>query len=179
MSIGKKRRNTDEADIDVTAFMNLMIVLVPVLLLSMTFMQITVFNIALPELTGGSSASDEEQSKLEVEINEDNFKVYYPTKVLIQTVPLTKDGDGEPIHDFRRLSLVLQEVKTKLKEKQKDKPKDKRKDKDDIVILSHADTPYETLIATMDTAKSYKTVIVTDTVEIELFPNISLGDARR
>lgn len=171
MSIGKKRKAIDEADIDVTAFMNLMIVLVPVLLLSMTFMQITVMNITLPELTGGSSASDEKQSKLEVEINQDDFKVYYPTKVLIQTIPVTQNADGESSHDLRRLSLVLQKIKAQFN--------DKQKEKDDIVILSQPDTPYETLIATMDTAKSYRTVVVTDMVEIELFPNISLGDAER
>ena len=171
MSIGKKRKGTDEADIDVTAFMNLMIVLVPVLLLSMTFMEITVMNITLPELTGGSSASDDKQSKLEIQINEDDFTVYYPSKVLIQTIPVVENAEGERSHDIRRLSLVLQKIKSQLK--------DKQKEKDDVVILSQPDTPYETLIATMDTAKSYRTVVVTDMVEIELFPNISLGDAER
>ena len=48
-----KEKGIDEAELDVTAFMNLMIVLVPVLLLSMTFTQISVLEIKLPELTGG------------------------------------------------------------------------------------------------------------------------------
>jgi len=37
-----KRRDQDEADLDITPFMNLMIVLVPVQLMSMVFSQITV-----------------------------------------------------------------------------------------------------------------------------------------
>jgi len=57
MSFKVKRQSTDEADIDVTSFMNLMIVLVPVLLMSMTFTKVTVMEINLPELSGGSSAT--------------------------------------------------------------------------------------------------------------------------
>ncbi len=157
-------RATDDADIDVTAFMNLMIVLVPVLLLSMTFTQITVMDITLPELTGGSSTSSEAQSQLEVEINPDGFKVYYPTNVMIQDIPATQDDEGL-VHNYRRLSLVLQEVKTQLT------------DKSDILVLTHPAVDYQTLVQTMDAVKSYKTVLAADVVEVELFPEISLGDA--
>lgn len=162
---GKREyRATDDADIDVTAFMNLMIVLVPVLLLSMTFTQITVLDITLPELTGGSEASGESQPQLEVEINPDGFKVYYPTNVMVQNIPLL-DVEGGNDYNYRQLSLVLQEVKSQLM------------DKTDILILSNPNAEYQTLVQTMDTAKSYKTVVAASLVELELFPNISLGDA--
>lgn len=155
---------TDEADIDVTAFMNLMIVLVPVLLLSMTFTQITVMDITLPELTGGNSASGKDQSQLEVEIKPDGFKVYYPTNVMIQNIP-AKQGEQGLEFNYRQLSLVLREVKSQLKEKS------------DILLLTSPEVDYQTLIQTMDSVKSYQTVVVASLVEIELFPNISLGDA--
>ena len=161
-----QQRHTDDADIDVTAFMNLMIVLVPVLLLSMTFTQITVLDISLPELTGGSQVSSAEQSQLEVEINPDGFKVYYPTNTLIQEIPAGQLDAGIE-HDYLRLSQVLQEVKKQLQ------------DKTDILILSRPDVDYQTLIQTMDAAKSYQTVVAANLVEVELFPNISLGDAIR
>lgn len=160
----KPYRATDDADIDVTAFMNLMIVLVPVLLLSMTFTQITVLDITLPELTGGSEVSGAAQAQLEVEINDDGFKVYYPTGVMIQNIPLHASDSGMA-HDYQRLSLVLQEVKSQLQ------------DKTDILLLSRPEVSYATLVHTMDTAKSYKTVLAANLVEVELFPNISLGDA--
>ena len=38
------------------------------------------------------------------------------------------------------------------------------------------DLEYQTLINTMDTVKSYQTVIAADLAEVELFPEISLGD---
>ena len=167
-------KGTDDAELDVTAFMNLMIVLVPVLLLSMTFTKITVLDITLPELTGGSDNSSEEQSKLEVELTPQGFRVFYPTNVLIQEIPVTSPAsDGEDdsktdlskFYDYRRLSVVLQEVKTQLP------------DKKDILLLSSADVDYQSLVLTMDTIKSYKTTLVADLVEVELFPEVSLGDA--
>ncbi len=159
-----EHKGTDEADIDVTAFMNLMIVLVPVLLLSMTFTQITVMDITLPELTGSDSVSASAQSALEVEINADGFKIYYPTNVMIQDIPAKQTDEGLT-YNYRQLSLVLQEVKSQLKEKS------------DILLLTSPDVQYQTLVQTMDTVKSYQTVVAASLVEIELFPEISLGDA--
>ncbi len=164
MSFKHEYKGTDDAEIDVTAFMNLMIVLVPVLLLSMTFTQITVLDITLPELTGGSNASGDPQSQLEVEIVPEGFNVYYPTNVRIQTIPAVQGQEGLS-YNFERLSLVLQEVKGQIPEKQ------------DILILSGPQVEYQTLIQTMDTVKSYSTVLAANLVEVELFPNISLGDA--
>ena len=43
-----KRRVTEEKDIDITSFMNLMIVLVPVLLMNMVFSQLAVLDLKLP-----------------------------------------------------------------------------------------------------------------------------------
>lgn len=165
--IGSNReyKGTDEAEIDVTAFMNLMIVLVPVLLLSMTFTQITVLDITLPELTGGSATSDSAQSALEVAISDDGFKVYYPTDTLIQTVP-NIEGESGLQHDYQRLSLVLQEVKKQLP------------DKSDILLLSEPQVAYDILVQTMDAVRSYQTVLAADVVEVELFPDVSLGDAK-
>ena len=76
MSFKIKRQGTDDADIDVTSFMNLMIVLVPVLLMSMTFTKITVMEINLPELSGGSSATSLEQSQLEVVVRKTGIEVF-------------------------------------------------------------------------------------------------------
>lgn len=163
MTLKSKYKGTDEAEIDVTAFLNLMIVLVPVLLLSMTFTQITVMDITLPELTGGGSVSDEAQSQLEVEVVADGFRVYYPDETLIQSIPVVQGEEGVA-HNYQQLSAVLQEVKKQLI------------DKSEIVILTEPEIDYQTLIQTMDSVKSYKTVVAASVVEIELFPNISLGD---
>ena len=155
----------DDADIDITSFMNLMIVLVPVLLLSITFTQISVHEIKLPDLTGGFAASSESQAQLEVVVDDKGFSVYYPDKrTLIKKLPLIETELGKG-YDYQTLSQVLQEVKLQLSERR------------DIVLLADHGLSYQDLVATMDTVKSYRTVLAASVVEVELFPEISLGDA--
>lgn len=161
MSFKIKRQNTDDADIDVTSFMNLMIVLVPVLLMSMTFTKITVMEINLPELSGGAGSTSLEQSQLEVMVRKDGIEVYFPTGSLVKKIPLLDNKS----QDFETLTLVLKELKNKVS------------DKKDALILSSADLDYQTLVTAMDRVKSYQTVVAASLVEIELFPQISLGDA--
>jgi biopolymer transport protein ExbD len=161
MSFKIKRQGTDDADIDVTSFMNLMIVLVPVLLMSMTFTKITVMEINLPELSGGSSATSLEQSQLEVVVRKSGIEVFFPTGSLVKKIPLLENKQ----QDFQTLALVLKEIKNKVS------------DKKDALILSSSDLEYQTLISTMDTVKSYQTVVAASLAEVELFPQISLGDA--
>ncbi len=72
-----KRRELEEADIDITAFMNLMIVLVPVLLMSMVFNHIAILELNLPDLTGAQTASAEKNRQLEVVLRESAIEVYY------------------------------------------------------------------------------------------------------
>lgn len=158
-----KRQDTDNADIDVTSFMNLMIVLVPVLLMSMTFTKITVMEINLPELGGGNSASSLDQSQLEVMVRKTGIEVYFPSGSLVKGIPLLEDGK----QDFQTLSLVMREIKKQVANKK------------DALILLTKDLEYQTLLNTMDTVKSYQTVVVADLAEVELFPQISLGDINK
>ena len=166
MALKMPNKGTDDSDIDVTPFMNLMIVLVPVLLLSMTFAKVTVLELNLPELTGGKAAATNSQSKLEVAVNPGDISVYFPESTLIKSIPATSDENGNMQHDFVTLSLVLRALK------------EQHQDKKDVVIRLNKDTDYQNLVKTMDTVKSFKTVHITSVVTVELFPEISLGDAR-
>ena len=165
MNFKYRYKPTDDAELDVTAFLNLMIVLVPVLLLSLTFTQITVLEIKLPELTGGFASSADPHSKLEVVIDEKAIKVFYPSRTMVQKIDASTAEDGSKVYDFEKLSLVMRALKEKLE------------DKKDVLILSSPGIGYQNLVSTMDAVKSYKSVVVSSLVEIELFPEISLGDA--
>lgn len=186
MSLKLPKSGTDDADLDVTAFLNLMIVLVPVLLMSMTFAKVTVLEINLPELTGGSINSLESQGKLEVVVTPKGYRVFYPESTLIKDIPLimvpaksagssTSKNDGsvtgpeqlEESYDYRTLSLVMQTLK------QQPQLTEKR----DVLLRLNKNVDYENLVLTMDAVKSYKAVVITSVEEIELFPEISLGDA--
>lgn len=165
MALKFPSQGTDDAELDVTAFLNLMIVLVPVLLLSMTFSSISVLELKLPELTGGSQVSVDSQSKLEVIVEKNGIKVYFPENTLIKALPAERTADGETIYDYQTLSAVMQAVKKEVE------------DKKDVVVRLNKETSYQNIVQVMDAVKSYKAVVVTSLVEYELFPEISLGDA--
>lgn len=161
-----KRRSREEADLDITSFMNLMIILVPVLLMSMVFSHISVLDLKLPDLAAdNASAEDDPKNKmLELVILPESLVVNYPAGTPLRTIP-NKDG----AYDFDFLSDVLQETKRLLA--------NQGVEKRDIFILSQPDTDYQTIVKAMDTVRSYRTVQVASVVEAELFPEISLGDA--
>ena len=162
----KRRHKREEADLDVTSFMNLMIILVPVLLISMVLARTTVLDLKLPDLADSSTPQEEEpQQQLELVIRKDYLDVNYPAGIRLKRVDKTAEGE----HDYKLLSLILQEVKRNLEEKGVEKK--------DIFILSEKDTPYQTLVTAMDTARSFKAVVAASVVNAELFPEISLGDA--
>jgi len=165
MDFNFRPRRTDDAELDVTSFMNLMVVLVPVLLITLTFAQVTVLDIHLPELTGGSGQSEESQSRLTVKIQDDGYRVYYPENELIQEVARTETEEGKE-YDYAQLTRVMREVKKQLT------------DNASILLLSAPEVNYQSLVSTMDAVRSYETVVAASVVEVELFPAISLGDIK-
>jgi len=162
MAFKMNRRMTADTDIDITSFMNLMIVLVPVLLLSLTFTKVRVLDINLPELSGGQSAAELSQSQLDVVVDSKGFAVYFPTGKLLKSIPLE---NGQ--YNYATLSQVMRDLKEQVN------------DKKDATVIAAKNVEYQALISTMDAVKSYKTVVAANLVEVELFPEISLGDKKR
>ncbi|WP_111641651.1 ExbD/TolR family protein [Marinimicrobium alkaliphilum] len=161
-----RRRPIKDAELNITAFLNLMIILVPVLLVGMVFSQITVLDLQLPELgeSDPSALEDLENQTLEVIIRPEQLVVNFPAGVTVRRIPATDGG-----HDFEELSLTLQAVQRRLL--------NEGVDKEDILILSEPDTDYQTIVSAMDTARSYPAVVAASVVPAKLFPAISLGDA--
>ena len=71
----KRQKHTESADLDVTPFMNLMIVLVPVLLLSMVFTHTTVIDLNFPTGEAAAGEFDPESVHLEVGVYADRILV--------------------------------------------------------------------------------------------------------
>lgn len=169
----RTRRIRQEADLDITSFMNLMIILVPVLLMSMVFSHITVLDLKLPDLaSSGAPQQNNEQinDALELVIEKEQMVVNYPAGAPLKRIPKIADKEtGEMVYDYKLLSLTLQEVKRLLREQ--------KKEKQDILILSQPDTDYQTIVKSMDTVRSFKAVVAASVVDAELFPVVSLGDA--
>lgn len=159
------KRNGEDADVDVTAFINLVVVLVPVLLMGMVLSHITVLDLKLPDIPAANTEQVEPPAQLELVIRPDYFDINYPAGIRLKRIEKTAAGK----YDFENLTLYLQEIKRQLG--------DKGIQKRDIYLLSEKNTDYQTLVAVMDTVRSYRAVVATSVVNAELFPEVSLGDA--
>ena len=155
----RHRRLTASADLDITAFLNLMIVLVPVLLLGMVFSQIRMIELNFPGMEAGQ-APDAESFQLVVTVLPEGIEVADSDRGLIDVLPVTGQGQA-----YSRLSELLQRIKSRMP------------DKTDVILEVGPDVDYQTLVSVMDTVRSYQAVVAASVVEAELFPDVSLMDA--
>ena len=103
----RRRINTQEAELDITSFMNLMIVLVPVLLLSLVFSQVRILNLQLPISAQEHIQQITDEPKiLELIITKEGFELNYPSGILLKKFEKTEQG-----YDFLLLSKYLQDLK--------------------------------------------------------------------
>ena len=157
------RRKHPAAELNITAFMNLMVVLVPFLLMTAVFTHITVLDLNLPP----PGAQDQKQPKkppyeLRVTIR-DKMMVISDNRVgLIKRIP-AKAGE----QDFAGLKQALKQVKARLP------------GHTNITILAEQTTRYDDLIRAMDSARSYRAQVDGEWLFAELFPDISIGDAAK
>jgi biopolymer transport protein ExbD len=157
----RHKKIQEEAELDITSFMNLMIILVPVLLISMVFNHITVLELRLPleeELQKQDLNPDD--LSLEVIVRETGFNV------MLGPLPIESIDKKDNKFDLNRLSTVLQGMKKQL-----------GRERTDIVILSEPDIDYQVLVGVIDTAKTFPAVVAASVVDAVLFPDVSLGDA--
>ncbi|WP_283787324.1 biopolymer transporter ExbD [Bermanella sp. WJH001] len=157
----RHKKIQEEAELDITSFMNLMIILVPVLLISMVFNHITVLELRLPleeELQKQDLNPDD--LSLEVIVRQTGFNV------MLGPLPIESIDKKDNKFDLNRLSTVLQGMKKQL-----------GRERTDIVILSEPDIDYQVLVGVIDTAKTFPAVVAASVVDAVLFPDVSLGDA--
>ena len=158
----RKRRQEPDTDINITAFMNLMVILVPFLLITAVFSRITILDLNLPA-EGGVSEQQVQKPTLQLEViaRADRIEIGDRTNGLLKAVDIKEDGSH--LHE---ISELLQQIKAR------------HPDKQDISLLLEADTAYEKIVDMMDTLR----VALVDrngrkNVRAELFPIISVGDA--
>jgi biopolymer transport protein ExbD len=161
MRFRKRTRNTDE-ELNITAFLNLMVVLIPFLLLNAVFAQVAVLNLNLPAEQATPPEEDPEKKlSLEVLIYSNRYEVADRTSGSVLSVI---DNEGAQ-HDRDALNEFLVKVKGKFP------------DVTAITLLCEEDTPYELLIHTMDTVRFRTEMINGEAIRKDLFPDISIGSA--
>ena len=163
MSVRKRVRRAHRGDpeLNITAFMNLMVVLVPFLLISAVFSQMTILELNLPpDSKAKQNKNQKKERNFEVIVRKDSLTV---ADTLGGTIKKINKINGK--HDFESLSKLLKKIKSKFPKKQ------------NISILLETDIEYEILVTTMDTVRVVDVVEVGSVVRKELFPLIAIGDA--
>ena len=159
MSARVRRLRKQAVELDITAFMNLIVVLVPFLLSTAVFSRMAIIELNLP--AGSSSFSNlKETLQLEVVIRRDGFYVGDRLGGLIRQIDTTAKG-----YDYATLSALMQQLKGRFPSKL------------DATVLSEPDTSYDVLVQTMDAVRSARPATDKTGTPIELFPDISVGDA--
>lgn len=160
MKFPRKHRLQETVELNITAFLNLMVILVPFLLITAVFSRITVLELNLPALDSQASAEEKLDLQLQLVIRQNYFDVQDATLGLIRRVDHGSDGPN-----WKLLSDVLLEVKRRFPEEQ------------GITLLLEKAVNYKTMIDVMDRVGATDIVVAGTLETVELFPNISVGDA--
>jgi len=158
----KHIRTPETVELDITAFMNLMVILVPFLLITSVFTHLTVLDINLPTNTQARSSTVPKKKTFEINVimGKKYFVVTDNNNRIIKKIKTFKTGGH-----FITLNKVLKQVKIQY-------PK-----KTNITILAQQDSKYDALVNTMDAVRVFNAVEDGEVIEAELFPDISIGDA--
>lgn len=156
----KTRRSRSTPGLDVTTFLNLMVVLIPFLLISAVFSRVTILELSVPTSTG-DAASDKPNFAIEVIVREEGLEIANGYTV---EAALPKKDDQ---YDMVLLSKMLMRLKAAYPEKE------------DATVLMEPDIAYDYLVQVMDVVRGAE-VRDEETDEVTrmvLFPEISIGDA--
>ncbi len=156
-----KRYDKEPPELNITTFLNLMVVLVPFLLITAVFSRITILELNLPTGAGDASKVDKPKMTVEVIVRNKGLEIGNGKTILVR-FPKVDDQ-----YDVQTMSEYLLMIKTKYL------------DKKDATVLMEPDIEYENLVLVMDAIRVAEVVQGDDPLpqEIELFPNISIGDA--
>lgn len=161
----RRHHKQDTAELNITAFMNLMVILVPFLLITAVFSRLAILELNLPGSSTEPVEPQDQVFQLEVIVRSDKIEVGDRNQGLLGIYPNTEDG-----YDFEAVGDKLVELK------------ERYPDKSDASILLEQEIPYDTLVQIMDTVRvSVDIELDEDDDEVlvrsDLFPDISIGDA--
>jgi biopolymer transport protein ExbD len=158
--LSRRKRKEESAELDITTFLNLMVVLIPFLLVTAVFSRITILELDLPTAASGAPSSKPDVT-IEVMIRKTRLEVGNGRKVLVS---IPKTG---PKYDLRKLSEALLTIKKS------------HGDKEDATILVEPDIEYDDVIHVMDAVRQIEIKQPDSELsqKISLFPAISIGDA--
>ena len=185
----KRRLKREAAHLELTAFINLIVVLVPFLLSTAVFTRLAVMDLALPAPSSGGPLDQIKAGELQLEvvIRKDAFEVGDRVGGLIQRIdkaaPAAPNATGasgaagvavpptpgSSVASLKTLNALMLQIKQKFP------------DKTEVSVLAEPETSYDQLIQVMDAVRAAPTSRIENgsakIVMAELFPDIAVGDA--
>ena len=153
----RNRHRHEPAELNITSFMNLMVILVP-------FSRMAVIELNLP--TADSVTQQEEpEFALEIIVRQDVIEVGDRNAGVLKQFAKVESASGDSRHDLEGLTEYLQRVKGNFP------------DELSATLLLESDIDYEVLVQVMDAVRTYRTDEGGEFKRAELFPEISIGDA--
>ena len=155
-----RKRMVETPELNITTFLNLMVVLIPFLLISAVFSRVTIIELSVPTSAGGS-VSTTPNFAIEVIVRKAGFEIANGSSVEA-AIPKKEDQ-----YDMEMLSEMLIRLKAQYPEKE------------DATVLLEPDIEYNYLIQIMDAVRgTERQQEGSEAVQrIVLFPDISIGDA--
>ena len=162
----KRRLPKETAHLELTAFINLIVVLVPFLLSTAVFSRLAVMDLSLPAPSNAVEQLKGNDLKLEVVIRRDAYEVGDRIGGLIQRI---ERDPAKPNGELKTLSGLMVQIKQKFP------------DKTEVSVLAEPETSYDQLVQVMDAVRAAPSAREVGgrltVVQAELFPDISVGDA--
>lgn len=155
-----KKRMVETPELNITTFLNLMVVLIPFLLISAVFSRVAIHELRIPTSAGGT-VTENQNFAIEVIVRKAGLEIANGTAVEA-AIP-----NKESEYDIDLLAKLLIRLKAQYPEKE------------DATILLEPDIEYDDLIQIMDTVRGTENKMEnSDEVQkIILFPEVSIGDA--
>ena len=158
---GRRRLKKGSEALEVSAFINLIVVLIPFLLSTAVFSNMAVLGLTLPAKSSNWEGLDKNPLKLEVVVRHDAIEVGDKVGGLFWTIPNKPDGP-----DLVALNADMFVVKKKFP------------DVTAASVLPEPNIAYDTVIHVMDAMRTGKSANGgTEVVDVDLFRAISIGDA--
>ena len=132
----RSNRKHEAVELNITAFMNLMVILVPFLLITAVFSQVAILELNLPTSQSEANEEQEPEFQLEITVRDDIIDVGDRTTGLLTRIENAGDD-----YDLEELSEYLAQIKQRFPEKI------------DATLLLEPDISYEVLVSVMDTVR--------------------------
>ena len=160
--LARRHRRREAEELNITAFMNLMVVLTPFLLITAVFSRLAILELNLPASQSQADINQDPEFQLEITVRDSGIEVGDRNAGTLSRIAKT----GEDYH-LDQLSSYLVRIKQQFP------------DKADATLLLEPDISYQVLVAVMDRVRVAETLdaAANRVVKSELFPEVSIGDA--